>query len=108
MCRMNLIQDAWKKSDQLDVSKLLVSQLSWSSSDHHSPGHLLNCTSIFCWHRGWSPTFVLPHIWELLFLYAGAAQGTALLLCSSARLAEWVLSEHLHLWKECSASHPGL
>lgn len=61
MCRMNLIQDAREKSDQPDASKLLVSQLGWSSSDHHSPGHLLNCSPIFCLHRGWSalccPTF---------------------------------------------------
>lgn len=37
-----------EKSDQPHLSKLLVSQLGWSSSDHHSPGHLLNCSPVFC------------------------------------------------------------
>lgn len=51
---------------------------------------------------------VLPRSCELLFVYAGAAQGAALQLLCSARLAERVLCEHLHPWNEGSASHPGL
>lgn len=63
---------------------------------------VLFSVEVYAWRMELS---VLPHFHELLFAYAGAALH---LLCSLPRLAEWVLCEHLHLWNECSASHPGL
>lgn len=71
MCRMNFIQDAHEKdekSDQPCVRKMLVSQLGWSSSGHHSLGHLLICSPIFC--GGACIEDAAPcagHICELLF-----------------------------------------
>lgn len=101
MCRMNFIQDAHEKdekSDQPCVRKMLVSQLGWSSSGHHSLGHLLICSPIFC--GGACIEDAAPcasHICELLFCVCRCCSGAALhLLCSSARLAERVLGEYLH------------
>lgn len=84
---MNLIQDAHEKgekSDQPHVSKLLVSLA----------GQALITTvqGIFSAVVLFSVVFasrmelsVQPRICQPLFVYAGTAQGTALLLCSLAR-----------------------